>query len=191
MAGPFYVPMTIDIEQLGLDDGSTLGVLLRRFYIDLLRRAWSDAEDTLSIDLAFDVEHPRVQDTLAGLLLRARGMAETTRNDIRALVGKQAEEGWSVERLADEIRAAAKTSSVRAELIARTESARAFSLGSQLAWQASGVVAQQEWLVADPCPICKPLNGKQVPLGAEFGPGVRVPGDTHPGCKCALAPIIS
>lgn len=184
--------MTLLVEQLGLDDGATLGLLLRRFYPDVLASAFGDAEDLLALDLAFDVASDAVQAVLDQLLLQARGITETTKDELRTLIGQQAAEGWSAEELADQIRAAAPgMARRRAAVIAVTETASAYSRGSLLAYRQSGVVSELVWMTApseDACPICKPLDGKTVLLDQEFAPGIRFP-PAHPQCRCAIAPI--
>lgn len=103
----------------------------------------------------------------------------------------------------------------RAEMIARTESARMNMGGRDLAWQESGVVAAKKWDAAgDACPFCQEMDGKTVSLGENFieqGAGLAVfvgEGDKaskitlptdfdaiptppiHPNCRCALTPVL-
>lgn len=144
-------------------------------------------------DFRFDVSNPYIQQQLEELGQRINGINETTRDQIKALVGRQADEGWSIEQLAVEIRGAGRSiSEQRALLIANTEAASAHTKGALLAYKESGVVAGVEWLVTRPCPICSPLAGVVVELGSKFqaagwsGDGPPV----HPNCRCAVAPII-
>ena len=84
-------------------------------------------------------------------------------------------------------------SATRAAVIARTETARAYALGSLAAWQVSGEVAASEWLTAGDeleCPICAPLNGQQANLGRPFAGGLYYP-PAHPNCRCALLPVLT
>lgn len=47
----------------------------------------------------------------------------------------------------------------------------------------------KEWLLADnPCDLCEPLDGRTVPTGEEFEPGVPFP-PLHPNCRCTIAPV--
>ncbi len=75
----------------------------------------------------------------------------------------------------------------RAKLIATTETTRAYAEGSMAIYRASGVVAGVEWLTAGDravCKICSPLDGKVFPLAGLTKPPL------HPGCRCALAPVV-
>lgn len=184
--------MALSIDQLGLDDGAQLALRLRRHYVDLLRRAFGDASQQLDMDLAFDLDNPRVQEVLDQLLARAKGMAETTKSDVQALIGQADAEGWSVERLAEALRTkGAASSATRSIIIATTERATASSLGAMLAYEDAGVT-RIEWLTAEDelvCPICGPLNGKIVQIGQEFAPGIRSP-SAHPNCRCAILPVV-
>lgn len=177
-----------------LDTGDDLIELVKRFYPLLIERAFGDAERELGVGIAFDLDMPQVQEVLDELARRVRSVADTTREQIRELVGRQAAEGWSVEQLADEIARLGEISSLtRAELIARTETAAAYSRGSLLAYLESGVVGEVEWLTAEDeltCDICAPLNGTRVKLGRVWPGGIEHP-PAHPNCRCALVPIVS
>lgn len=174
-----------------LDDGAQIVALMRRFYPLLLAAAYQDAGDLLGGAVAFDLENERVQEVLGALAGLVVGVAETTRDDIRALVGRAAQEGWDTATLAQAIREAGVTQSrARATLIARTEAASAYSQGALLAYRESGVVTGVEWLTAgDPCPVCDPLDGQVVGLGKAFDGGIAHP-PAHPGCRCAIAPVV-
>ena len=117
----------------------------------------------------------------------------STRDQIRALVGRQASEGWSIAQLAKEIRTLGGIESrKRAVVIARTETASAYSRGSLLAYQESGVVEKVEWLATiddATCPDCEGLHGTTAKLGKAFGDGTLFP-PRHPNCRCSLAPVI-
>lgn len=181
------------VDQLGLDLGAQLTTLLRRVYVDLMGAAHGDAQDALGFEAAFDVELAEVQDVLDQVATRARGISETTRAQIQDLVGKAAAEGWSNERLAEEIlKVGRMRSKVRAKVIAVTESAYAYSQGSLVAYLRSGVVGKVQWLTAPDeqvCKLCKPLDGKTVALGREFAPGVTAP-PRHPLCRCVVLPVV-
>jgi SPP1 gp7 family putative phage head morphogenesis protein len=173
----------------GLDDGSALAALLRPFYEALIAQAFEDAADV--VDVTFSLDNPFVQDVLESLAQQVRAVAETTRSDIQMLIGQQAGNGWSIEELAQAIRDQGVTSSeTRALLISRTESAHAYSLGSQAAWKASGVVDRKQWLASDPCDICAPLDGMVVGIDEEFADGISEP-PAHPNCRCTLQPVLA
>lgn len=173
----------------GMDDGAAVAKLMQPFYRQLLKEAFADAADL--VDVTFSLDNPFVQTVLGSLAKQVKGVAETTKDEIRALVGRQADEGWSVERLQKEIRDKGEIASrSRALLVARTETAAAYSQGSIAAYQASGAVKQTEWLLGpDPCEICQALDGLKADLGEEFADGISAP-PAHPNCTCALSPIV-
>lgn len=174
-----------------LDDGTELRSLMRRFYPLVIESAFGDAS-LAGIPVAFDLDNPFVQTVLDHLAKRIVNVADTTRDEVRRLVGLQADNGWSAEELAREIRQLAETrSKTRAILIARTETASAYSAGSIAAYKASGVVGSVEWLTADDevCPICEGLNGTRADLGHAFAGGVAHP-PAHPDCRCTVLPIV-
>jgi hypothetical protein len=76
-------------------DGSQIAALMRKHYIQLLELATDDANTTLGLDAAFDLEMPEVQDVLDTLAKQIRNVADTTRADVQRLTGQAAEHGWS------------------------------------------------------------------------------------------------
>lgn len=180
----------MDLDAI-LDNGDDLVALLRPLYALILEQAAEDASTVLGVDAAFTLDNPFVQDTLNDLALLVRRVSDATKDEIRALVGKQASEGWSVDELAQAILdRGVVASKERAILIARTETATAYSKGSILAYKESGVVSGVEWLLGpEPCPECQPLGGKVVGLDKAFADGVSHP-PLHPACTCAVSPVL-
>lgn len=174
-----------------LDDGGALSTLMQAFYQALVEDAFLDAVAD-GVDVTFTLSNPYVQTVLDQLAKQVKGVADTTKQDVRDLVAKQASEGWSIEDLQKQIRAKGEIASrSRALTIARTETSAAYSQGSIAAYKASGVVSQTEWLIGpDSCSECQALSGAKADLGAEFAPGVTGP-PLHPNCTCALSPIIA
>lgn len=188
------MPKPFNIEQLPLDDGSVLGNLLRFRWVEAFRLAFGDAGTTLEMDIAFNLTNPLVQTTLAEMATLITQVAETTKDEIRTLVGRQAEEGWSMDRLASEIeQLGAGHSRERALRIARTETASAYSRGSLLAFEQSGVVGQVEWLAKlddKTSDDCRALHGQRRPLDGEFADGTLHP-PRHPNCRCAILAVLA
>lgn len=171
-----------------LDDGSLLVALMRRLYPLLIEAAFTDAS-ALGIAVDWDLDNPFVQDVLDALADEVKGVAETTKDEIRALVGRQAAEGWSIDELAQALE---PRSAARAAIIARTETTRAYSLGSIAAFQVSGQVDRLEWLTAQDektCPECAALDGQVTDMGKSFDGGVMFP-PAHPNCRCAILPVL-
>ncbi len=181
----------MNVDDLNLDTGDEVKAIMRRFYPLLLREAYSDAAALVGQDIAFDLSNELIQGLLTTLAKDITKICDTTREQIQGLIGRQAAEGWSVQELAAAIRETGATQSrARSLLIARTETATAYSRGAIQAYQQSGVVKQLEWLTADsPCPICDPLDGQTVGLGKAFADGISYP-PAHPGCRCAIAPVV-
>lgn len=177
----------------GLDDGDRIAKLMRPFYEQLSKLAFGDANDIDGIDVSFSLENEFVQTVLDQLAKQVRNVADTTKDDIRRLVGQSTEEGWSNEQLAREIRkTGADLSRSRSLAISRTESAAGYTGGSIAAYQASGVVSEVEWLTAGDdrdCPICTDLSGARADLGSDFDGGFSGP-PAHPNCRCAISPIV-
>ena len=103
-------------------------------------------------------------------------------------------------------------SGYRSEMIARTESARAFVAGTEEAWSQSEVVEGKTWqLAAGGCDVCEAIAreyaDKAIPLGQAFyplGSNIPLPGGRvfkvdytaimgppgHPHCRCGVLPVL-
>jgi hypothetical protein len=167
-----------------LDDGTEIVRLMQRWYPLVVESAWADAS-LAGVPVAFDLANPFVQTVLGQLAKQIKGVADTTKDDIRWLVGQQASEGWSVEELQRRIREKGEISGrTRALLIARTETANAYNLGSVSAYRAGGVTHVQV-LDGDDDEPCASANGARWTLDeAEANP------IGHPNCTRAFAPIV-
>lgn len=172
-------------------DGSQIAALMRPYHIRLLEAAAADADQTLGIDISFDLESVEVQDVLDLLATKVKAVAETTKEQIRRITGEAARDGHGNDWIAEQIGALKDMTADRAMLIARTESAAAYSRGSLLRYEQSGQVSGTEWLLGpEPCDICQPLGGTVAALGETFADGIDSP-PAHPRCTCALAPVLT
>lgn len=136
-----------------------------------------------------------------------RGMVGLRPDQVSAvnkLAARLFEGGMTGERLTKRIaRESAKRLKYRADMIARTEMARAVNDGRHSAWKTAkdrnlfaGREVFVEWvagLTDRTCPICADLHGSQVPLGEEFSGSplgeaeLSVYGEIppiHPLCRC-------
>lgn len=120
-------------------------------------------------------------------------ITEATRAMIRADITQAMEEGWSNDALAEVLQDNYAFSELRAESIARTETAIADVEGNLIAYEDTGLVGGKEWLTAPGCcPACADLDGKIVPLDGYFVPGsYRKNVPLHPGCRCDLLPVLT
>lgn len=184
--------MAFDIEQLllRLDDGSAIAGIMRRRFVEAVKLGFTDSVETWEFDIAFDLDNPYVQEILDELADKVKRVSDTTKDEIRALVGRQADEGWSLDDLAKEIEKLGEVNSKsRARAIASYESATAYSLGSIASYKEAGATGK-EWLGNDPCPeICQKNDGVVVGLDENFPSGHFSPA-AHPYCECAIAPVI-
>ncbi len=125
-----------------------------------------------------------------------RGVAQTTKDSIRALVVRAEQEGWSVARLQGAIETAHAFAPERALLIARTELARADIQGNLTGWQGAmqrtGLTVQKRVVLGmneKHCVACTSavLEGA-IALDDRFNVGFAPP--FHPNCYCTLIPVV-
>jgi HK97 family phage portal protein len=145
--------------QRALDTGPEARALYNRFYPLIVKSAWSDAAAELGTELAFDLENQWVKGVLDELAEKIVRVADTTRQEVRDLVGKAAEEGWSIDELAAKIRELKEVhSTARARTIARSETATAYNKGSLAGYREAGV-EKVEVFDGDEHEPCRSANG--------------------------------
>ena len=142
----------------------------------------------------------------------ATGVNETTTMRVRDVIGQSLERGATIDEIAAEVTTRTGIDGARAEMIARTESAKAYVQGQVEAWKQSGVVVGKRWLLApDACEFCRAVareySTKTVALGDSFYPQGHVlqgvsggslsldyesidGAPLHPGCRCDVVPVI-
>ena len=170
-----------------------LAEAIRPFARAFLQAGITDGAEKLAaagIDAPMEVEPVRALEFLNQYTIRlARGISQTTQNDLRSALATGAVEG---ETLADmNVRVAnalGESAGWRAERIARTESTRMHSEGARLGWKDNGIEQMRFILSAEPCEQCvavaEKYQGPQ-PIGTD---GMMPP--VHPQCRCAVAPVV-
>jgi hypothetical protein len=98
------------------------------------------------------IEDPDVLDALEREMFRfAQGIDQTTADALREELMDGMENGETISQLADRISDLSDewVEGWRSEMIARTETARAFTTGHIEAWKSTGVVSRKVWVAAD------------------------------------------
>ncbi len=123
-------------------------------------------------------------------------VAQITETNVRAFVdafGPWLESGEPLSALTESL--LSSYGSVRAEMIAVTETTRAFAQGNILAWTQTEVVEGKKWMTAQDGfvddTICKPLAGTEVPLDSAWDTpvGSLESPPAHVRCRCYLQPV--
>jgi SPP1 gp7 family putative phage head morphogenesis protein len=118
-------------------------------------------------------------------------ISDGTRAHLQGLIGEAIDGGWSNDKLADRIADSYAFSSSRAEVIARTETARADVQGSLIGWRSTGVVKSKQWIVGESCcDECAALDGTVVGLDEQFPDDGGDGPPLHPQCRCDVSPVI-
>lgn len=124
---------------------------------------------------------------------------------IRGILQTGLREGATTTQIATAIRTTLPDMSVNAAaVIARTETARAYNAGKELAWSESKTVVGKEWLLSgNPCKICRAVHetNRFAKIGEPFVKKGTVlagtvldyadinGGDAHPNCSCGIGAI--
>lgn len=122
-----------------------LAELLVRFYALNGETAFKGVADQLGIEIAFDLNNANVRRVLDRLATRIVGIHDTTREDVRRVVGQALDDGVGLNELADRLETMfTETYRNRALTVARTETQVAYNSASVLGYRESGVVASVE-----------------------------------------------
>jgi len=115
-------------------------------------------------------------------------ITDGTRELLRGQVRQAIEEGWSTKQLSNAVQESYGFSDARAEMIGRTEIARAQAAGTMEGWKASGVCTGKFWVlgsehdIEDDCD--SNVDDGTIPLDEEFSSGDEYE-PVHPNCTCS------
>lgn len=153
-----------------------------------------------AIQVGFDVQGITKQlDRAALAYAKERGgelikdLAGTTEDDMRDLLARAVEEGYSPGELQDAVERAGSFGEARAETIARTELAFAHVQGNVAGWKASGLVVRKRSILGDLHDvedICdETADAGVVDMDEDFVEGYDFP-PYHPNCVCDIEPVL-
>lgn len=125
------------------------------------------------------------------------GITQTTQTYLQVTMSNWIQSGAPISELIETLTNSGFWGAVRSEMIAVTETTRAFAQGNLEAWRQGGVVSGKDWVTAFDdfvCPICEPLHEKVVSLeglfqSPELSDSVEAP-PAHIRCRCYIRPIV-
>lgn len=165
--------------------------------------------------VAWDIANPEVQAFISKYSFKfADKIGATTKEGLRGLVGQAQVEGWSINKLRDELGGIyGGWDKTRAEMIARTETIRSSNAGAVMSYRQAGIEYKQ-WYTArdtDVCAWCRDMHEKIVGVSENYW----AMGDTmtvdvpdaepismtftyedvgepplHPNCRCTILPVV-
>lgn len=123
-------------------------------------------------------------------------ITDSTRHEIRSIITEAIDPGLDPDELREKLQESVAFSEDRADLVARTELARAHNEGNLIGMKESQEVVgdfKKKWLTAGDdrvSPGCR-KNQEQgaIPLDAAFQSGDDAP-PAHPRCRCVLVPVL-
>jgi hypothetical protein len=168
------------LTQIGLGDDATSTDFVDERAVSYSKRRGAELVGRRLLDDGSIIDNPNPEWSIPG----------STRDMLRSTVTTAVEEGWSSQRLADEIEESAAFGAARAETVARTELAFAAVDSHVEVGRVTGAVAKK-WLLGsehdgeesspDICDECAEKG--VIGIGEEFAPGIMWP-IAHPRCVC-------
>ncbi len=176
-----YAPMQKALAGVVVDGGGEALKQLGVFDDDVLSAVSANAEEWAANRAAEMVGMKWVDGELIPNPDAQWQITEGTREFLRADVSAAMDEGLGANELASRLSENYAFSDTRAEVISRTETARADIAGSQIGWQSSGLVSMREWNAApECCDECQSMHGERASIDGPFKGGADVP--LHPNC---------
>ena len=116
----------------------------------------------------------------------ADDVKETMLNRAREVIAESLKDDKvSLRKIGEDLKAVYKDEKQwRVDRIARTETAKAYHVGSKTLYEQSGLVKKYLWITVDPCEICAAYDGKT--YEANYLP--QEP-PVHPNCRCEVVPM--
>lgn len=184
------------IEQIDWDEEDRLlREALRPWWESVSEVAFADIAAVTGADTMWSISNPHLADLFDILGYRVRDINETTRQAIEDIVRESLIEGTTMPDLAAQLRdVVAETYQGRASTIARTESQVAYSISSQKAYEASGVVSRVMMHDGVDCESGPGSDGLRCPdrqgMVVQVADMARHSQGTHPNCQLAFSPIL-
>lgn len=150
----------------------------------------------LDVDVAFDIENPKLQSWLSKYSIKlSKNLEAVNTDELRSLLKKAIAAGETIPEIMERVNGLfSEWDRNRAEVIARTETSRANNKAATDTYRQSGVVDKVEWLASPGCcEDCDALDGTVIDLGDEFFDADYDTGEgppRHPNCRCALLPVV-
>jgi len=166
--------------------GEALAEGMLPLYRKLIELGADEATGELrGIDADFTLTRPEVDEVIDLLAEQIKGVSDTTRQKVQAIVDRQQSEGLSIPKVAKMINEQALLDSMsRSRTIARTETGMAYNMGTLLTYAKAGVtkVVVHD---GDEDDDCKEADGQVWTIEeAQSNPLA------HPNCQRAFSPII-
>jgi SPP1 gp7 family putative phage head morphogenesis protein len=116
-----------------------------------------------------------------------KGITDTTRKQVQTAVSDWIQSGAPLDAL--EASLERTFGSVRAKMIAQTESTRVYAQANRAAFESTGLVDEVVWQTAVDdlvCPRCGPLHGTHIGVG-----DIDALPPAHINCRCYVLPVVS
>jgi HK97 family phage portal protein len=175
-------------------ENTFLHALLFGLLVSSLESGLTAAQLQIGITLSLEQANPIVQQYLqTDALQHVKGINQTTRERLRTELNEGIGNGEGMPQLKQRVsQVFTEAKGYRAQMIARTETAQAYSYANEQALEATGVVSEYQWLTAQDervCPICGPLHGERRKTGQQYSSGLK-PAFAHIQCRCSEIGVV-
>lgn len=164
-----------------------LATIVFEYQSNVAEDAKNQAARAFDLNPDFSLEHAGAIKFLQNEAQKtAFDVKETMLNKAREVIAESLkDEKVSLRKISEDLKSVYKDEKQwRVDRIARTETARAYHVGSKTLYEQSGLVNKYLWITVNPCEVCAPFDGKT--YEAKYLP--QEP-PVHPNCRCEVVPI--
>jgi len=170
-------------------ENKTVADILSRTLVFALVAGGKQTEEDTGIDIGWSEKNDSAIDFLNKHTLKLSGnLSDTTLDKVKSSLKFSLEHGESTAQARDRLREVIDDPR-RAEVIAHTESVRAYSAGRVAVAEEVGADRKRWDATLRACPICQPLDGKILPIDKLFNGEYEYP-PAHPSCRCLIQIIL-
>lgn len=183
--------MPLDNEFWSNEERELWSVLVSLF-VDTVMDGVQGGVDILPPDIAILMDFDYVNQSAIDYAREYRyelikGITQTTQKQVQTLISDWVQSGNPLKDL--EAQLDPIFGKVRAQMIASTEVTRVFQESNARVWRSTGFVDVIEYQTSRDdrvCPICAPLDGKELPLNDKTDHPPK-----HVRCRCWTMPVVS
>lgn len=180
--------VTVDISEIDAQESDELLQVVHDPLQSTLALGAASAEETYSLDLGLSQYHSAVMSATSDYVGNlVKDISSTTKDRIQQSIAQ------SIKLHETQDEAYARLSDIlgdprRAEMIARTETVRAYNKGITVFGEQSGATSKVWEVSSDPCPECEGNDVGEIDFSDSFPSGDDEP-PAHPNCRCGMSLI--
>lgn len=177
--------LVVDVTEIDSEQGELIS-LIHDPILEVVSLGALTAEAQYNIDLGLTTGNQAIlKQTTKYVGDLVKGVTDTTKDRIKQSIDTSIRLGETMQQASERLRDNGINDAYRAEMIARTETVRAYNQGITVFGQESNATGKIWELSSAPCEICQENDsgGEPIPFEDDYPSGDSEP-PAHPNCRC-------